>query len=65
MRPQTAAHVLATLALNGKRLIPKAPTARSEVLGETQLFEPRGIEWTVTDDLDGQAGHSGTCGHDI
>lgn len=52
---KAAAHVLATLAMEGEKLIPKAP-------GNGTTVVPRDIfEWTV---LEGER-HLATCGHEI
>ncbi|KAL3417077.1 leucine aminopeptidase 2-like protein 1 [Phlyctema vagabunda] len=58
---KTAAHVVATLALDGTKLIPKSNSTvgRRERMGEMEI---RATEWTI---LEGQEGHSALCGaHD-
>ncbi|KAH8685372.1 putative leucine aminopeptidase 2 [Tricladium varicosporioides] len=59
---KTAAHVLATLAMDGVKLLPKTPVSRSEPFGGMDV---RAIEWTNVEGLEGQEGHSASCGHDI
>ncbi|KAH7057061.1 hypothetical protein B0J12DRAFT_568109, partial [Macrophomina phaseolina] len=60
---KAAAHVLATLAIQGAELIPKAPSNATAALSR-RFLNGEGVEGFPWTEVEGER-HLGTCGHDV